>query len=122
MDLLLVVGGYNSSNTTHLVEIGEAGLPTFFIRDASCLRSLEEIVHYDLHRGEEVTSGYSQLLLGGGPVTVGITAGASCPNNLIEDTIFRLFELRGIGREVVTAACRNGVWTDPRQKPSAPIR
>ncbi|MCF7732126.1 MAG: 4-hydroxy-3-methylbut-2-enyl diphosphate reductase [Akkermansiaceae bacterium] len=111
LDVLLVVGGYNSSNTAHLVEIGEGRTATFFIQDASRLRSLEEIVHFDLHRGEEVTTGYSQLLLGGGPVRVGVTAGASCPNNLIEETIFRLFELRGIGREAVTAACRNGEGT-----------
>ena len=59
MDLLLVVGGYNSSNTTHLVEIGEQTLPTFFIRNASCLRSLEEIIHYDLRRKSEIASDYS---------------------------------------------------------------
>jgi 4-hydroxy-3-methylbut-2-enyl diphosphate reductase len=103
MDLLLVVGGYNSSNTTHLVEIGEQELPTFFIRDAECIRSLEEIVHFDLHRKEEVTTQYSNLLLGDGPVTVGLTAGASCPNNLIEDTIVKVFGLRGVTREQLTA-------------------
>ncbi|BCU77607.1 4-hydroxy-3-methylbut-2-enyl diphosphate reductase [Luteolibacter sp. LG18] len=104
MDLLLVVGGYNSSNTTHLVEIGEEHLPTFFIRDASCLRSLEEIVHYDIHHKEEISSSYSQLLLGDQPVTIGITAGASCPNNLIEDTILKVFELRGVSREQLVVA------------------
>jgi 4-hydroxy-3-methylbut-2-enyl diphosphate reductase len=96
MDLLLVVGGYNSSNTTHLVEIAEQRVPTFFIRDASRLKSLEEIVHFDLHRGEEVTSDYAKLISTDHPVTIGITAGASCPNNLIEETIFKIFELRGI--------------------------
>jgi len=101
MDLLLVVGGYNSSNTQHLVEIGEKELPTFFIRDASCIKSLDEIVHYDLHNKEEITSPYSQLLLGDQPVIVGITAGASCPNNLIEEAIVKVFELRGIGRELI---------------------
>jgi 4-hydroxy-3-methylbut-2-enyl diphosphate reductase len=104
MDMLLVVGGYNSSNTQHLVEIGEKELPTFFIRDASCIKSLEEIVHYDLHHNEEVTSTYSQLLNGNQPVIIGLTAGASCPNNLIEDTIFKVFELRGIDREAVVNA------------------
>ncbi|MEI6653930.1 MAG: 4-hydroxy-3-methylbut-2-enyl diphosphate reductase [Verrucomicrobiota bacterium] len=103
-DLLLVVGGYNSSNTSHLVEIGERRLPTFFIRDASCIKSLEEIVHFDLQRGEEVASAYSQLLLGNQPVTVGITAGASCPNNLIEETIVRVFALRGIDRAALAKA------------------
>lgn len=96
MDLLLVVGGYNSSNTTHLVEMAEKEVPTFFIRGASCIKSLEEIVHYDLHRKEEVTSNYAKLFSDDHPVTIGITAGASCPNNLIEETIFKVFELRGV--------------------------
>jgi 4-hydroxy-3-methylbut-2-en-1-yl diphosphate reductase len=101
MDLLLVVGGYNSSNTAHLVEIAEPRVPTFFIRSANCIRSFDEIVHYDLHRGEEVTSDYAKLFSNERPVTIGITAGASCPNNLIEETIFKLFELRGVDRETL---------------------
>ena len=101
MDLLLVVGGYNSSNTAHLVEIAEPELPTFFIRDASCIQSLQEIVHYDLHHREEKTSDYSKLFAHDRPVTVGITAGASCPNNLIEETILKIFELRGIDRDAL---------------------
>lgn len=95
LDVLLVVGGYNSSNTTHLVEIGEQHLPTFFIRTADCLKSLEEIVHFDLHMKAEKAS-YSNKLAGCEPVTVGITAGASCPNNLIEDTVIRVLKLRGV--------------------------
>jgi 4-hydroxy-3-methylbut-2-en-1-yl diphosphate reductase len=95
MDLLLVVGGYNSSNTTHLVEIGEKELPTFFIRDASQIKSLEEIVHYDLHHHEEKTTNYADIFSGKNQITVGLTAGASCPNNLIEETIRKVFELRG---------------------------
>jgi 4-hydroxy-3-methylbut-2-enyl diphosphate reductase len=102
MDVLLVVGGYNSSNTTHLVEIGEQKLPTFFIRNAECLRSLEQIVHFDLHSKAEVES-YSKKLSSNEPIVVGITAGASCPNNLIEDTIKRVFQLRGVSLDEVTA-------------------
>ena len=101
MDLLLVVGGYNSSNTAHLVEMAEPRVPTFFIRGASCIKSLEEIVHYDLHRREEITSNYARLFSDDHPVTVGITAGASCPNNLIEETIFKVFELRGVDHEML---------------------
>lgn len=101
MDLLLVVGGYNSSNTTHLVEIGGEKLPSFFIRDASCLRSLEEIIHFDLHQRTEVASYSAGLLDRDRPVTIGVTAGASCPNNLIEETVLRVFELRGHPREEV---------------------
>ncbi len=105
MDVLLVVGGYNSSNTTHLVEIGEKELPTFFIRTADCLKSFTEIVHFDLHSKSEQTS-YSSKLSGTGPVVVGITAGASCPNNLIEDTIVRVFELRGVSPGEVQEAAK----------------
>lgn len=95
MNILLVVGGYNSSNTTHLVEIGQENLPTFFIRDSGCLNSLEEIVHFDLEKKAEITSSDITLFLDDQPIIIGITAGASCPNNLIEKTIKRCFELRG---------------------------
>lgn len=93
LDLLLVVGGYNSSNTTHLVEIGEKKLPTWFVRNADCLLSAEEILHFDIHRKEQVRS---EGWLPDKPfLSVGVTAGASCPNNLIEDTIRRVLEFRG---------------------------
>lgn len=95
MDLLLVVGGYNSSNTAHLVEIGEKALPTFFIRDASQITSLGLIVHYDLHHRQETTSDYAKVFSGKSHITIGLTAGASCPNNLIEETIRKVFALRG---------------------------
>ncbi|MEM1441367.1 MAG: 4-hydroxy-3-methylbut-2-enyl diphosphate reductase [Verrucomicrobiota bacterium] len=103
MDMLIVVGGYNSSNTQHLVEIGEKELPTFFIRSSDCIVSLEEIVHYDLHKEEEITS-YSSIFGNENDVTIGITAGASCPSNLIEDTIIKVFELRGISEDEVRKA------------------
>jgi len=101
MDLLLVVGGYNSSNTSHLAEMGEAKLPTYFIRNAGRLESRECIVHYDQHEKREVvTADWLPLA----PVTIGITAGASCPNNLIEETIIRGFELFGVTREQLLAS------------------
>ncbi len=92
-DLLLVVGGYNSSNTSHLAEMGEKLLPTFFIKNAAKMVSAQLILHYNQHIGKEVET---RDWLPAGRVTVGITAGASCPNNLIEDTIRRLFELKGV--------------------------
>jgi 4-hydroxy-3-methylbut-2-enyl diphosphate reductase len=100
MDLLLVVGGYNSSNTSHLAEMGEHKLPTYFIRNASRIESRERIVHYNLHEKSEVTTGHWLPEL---PVVIGITAGASCPNNLIEDTILRVFDLHGITRDELLA-------------------
>ncbi len=93
MDLLLVIGGYNSSNTSHLAEMGESVLPTYFIKNASKMVSTDTIHHYDQHKREEVTS---HNWLPAGHANVGITAGASCPNNLIEDVIHRLFELKNV--------------------------
>lgn len=104
LDMLLVVGGYNSSNTTHLVEIGEQQLPTFFIRTADCLQNLEQIVHFDLHLKTEKTSYSGKLADTSSPIVIGITAGASCPNNLIEDTILRVFALRGVSSNEVRRA------------------
>ena len=56
---------------------------------------MEEISHYDLHRREEIVSRHGAWTDPSKPVTIGITAGASCPNNLIEETIRRVLELRG---------------------------
>ena len=100
LDLLIVIGGYNSSNTSHLAEMGEAKLPTYFIKNAAKMVSDKLIIHYNQHQHQEVES---QDWLPGGRITVGITAGASCPNNLIEDTIRRLFELRGVSVQELLA-------------------
>lgn len=93
MDLLLVIGGYNSSNTSHLAEMGEEELPTFFIKNAAEMESSEVIRHFDLHTH---TESEAKDWLPDGVITVGVTAGASCPNNLIEDVIRRLFDLKGV--------------------------
>jgi 4-hydroxy-3-methylbut-2-enyl diphosphate reductase len=100
LNLLIVIGGYNSSNTSHLAEMGESKLPTYFIKNAAKMESDKLIRHYDQHRRSEVET---RDWLPSGKITVGITAGASCPNNLIEDTIRRLFELRGISVQQLLA-------------------
>jgi len=97
LDVLLVIGGYNSSNTTHLAELGERVLPTFFIKNAGKILSRERIRHWNIRECREVeTVGW---LPKKEPVVVGITAGASCPNNLIQETILRLYALFGIRPE-----------------------
>ena len=101
LDLLLVIGGYNSSNTSHLAEMGEAKLPTFFIKNAAMMESEKLIRHYDQHKHAEVET---HNWLPAGKITVGVTAGASCPNNLIEDVITRLFEFRGVPVQSLLAA------------------
>jgi 4-hydroxy-3-methylbut-2-enyl diphosphate reductase len=102
MDLLIVVGGYNSSNTSHLAEMGEKVLPTYFIKNAAMMESAVLIRHWNQHiPAEVVTENWYRTT---GEMTVGITAGASCPNNLIEETIKRLFKLRGVD---ITEALRH---------------
>lgn len=95
MDMMFVVGGYNSSNTTHLVEIAELKLPTFFIRGARCIASVEEIIHYDIRQKKEISGEKTSILDPANPITVGITAGASCPNHLIEETMVKILQMRG---------------------------
>lgn len=94
LDLLLVLGGYNSSNTSHLAEMGEAVLPTYFINNASKIISDKVIYHYNFHLGTEVEK--RDWLPSKENITLGITAGASCPSNLIENAIYRLFEIKNI--------------------------
>ena len=92
MDLLLVIGGYNSSNTAHLAEMGEGVLPTYFIKNAAEMADASLIRHWNQHTNQvDETHDW----LPDGTLTIGVTAGASCPNNLIEDVICRLLELRG---------------------------
>jgi 4-hydroxy-3-methylbut-2-enyl diphosphate reductase len=101
LDLMLVVGGYNSSNTTHLAEMSAEKVPCYFIRNKSKILSDQSILHFDLHKQEEVRT---DNWLPAGKVYIGITAGASCPNNIIDDTVRRLFELRGVNVDELIAA------------------
>ena len=99
MDLLLVVGGYNSSNTSHLAEMGEEKLPTYFIKDVSEMESAERLHHF-LHHKHEMAVAKNWLPLNG-ELTFGVTAGASCPNNIVEEIILRAYELRGASADEV---------------------
>lgn len=87
-DLAIVVGGYNSSNTSHLVELCEEKLPTFYIENENCLISSSEITHYDLH-GHCLRTTHSYLPTKQ-PTRILITSGASCPDAIVENVINRL--------------------------------
>lgn len=100
LDLLIVIGGYNSSNTSHLAEMGEERLPTYFIKNSSKMISDKQIVHFSMKKHAEIET---ENWLPKGNIVVGITAGASCPNNLIEETIRRLFEFRNVSIEQLIA-------------------
>jgi 4-hydroxy-3-methylbut-2-enyl diphosphate reductase len=100
LDMMIVVGGYNSSNTSHLAELSEACIPTYFIKNANEILSARIIRHFNLHKQQEVQT---ENWLPDGPVSIGITAGASCPNNLIDDAVRRLFQLRSVNVDEIIA-------------------
>ena len=87
-DFALVVGGYNSSNTSHLVELCEGKLPTYFINDASKIVSRKSILHFDLHKGIEIQTNF--YLPEKDTTTILITSGASCPDAVVEKVIQKI--------------------------------
>lgn len=87
-DLAIVVGGYNSSNTSHLVELCEDRLPTYFINNEEKILSENEILHFNFHTKEEVQT--SNYLPEKSPAKILITSGASCPDALVEGVIRKL--------------------------------
>jgi len=87
-DLSIVVGGYNSSNTSHLVELSEMKLPTYFINSDEKILSSSEIMHYDFHTKQELLT--TDYLPSHEPVKILITSGASCPDALVEAVIRKL--------------------------------
>jgi 4-hydroxy-3-methylbut-2-enyl diphosphate reductase len=89
-DLAIVVGGYNSSNTSHLVELCEGIVPVFYVKDAEEIVSRHEIRHLDLHQGVITSRGW---LPEKERVKVLISAGASCPDAMVEAVLSRVASL-----------------------------
>lgn len=92
-DLAIVIGGYNSSNTSHLVELCEQKMPTYFVKNESCLLDDKLISHFDLHTHEETTT--ENYLPEKRPLNIMVTSGASCPDALVEGVVKRIAELTG---------------------------
>jgi 4-hydroxy-3-methylbut-2-enyl diphosphate reductase len=92
-DLMLVIGGYNSSNTTHLAALAARSIPSYHIEDASCIEAGGSLRHKPYGAGAETTTG---AWLPVGPVTIGLTAGASTPNNKIGEVVAAVASLRGL--------------------------
>ncbi|MGF1570338.1 MAG: 4-hydroxy-3-methylbut-2-enyl diphosphate reductase [Nodosilinea sp.] len=91
LDLMLVIGGYNSSNTTHLQEIAvERHIPSYHIDSASRIGPGNRIEHKPLHGELTVTANW----LPDGPITVGVTSGASTPDRSVEEAIERIFAIK----------------------------
>jgi 4-hydroxy-3-methylbut-2-enyl diphosphate reductase len=92
-DLAIVIGGYNSSNTSHLVELCEEKLLTYFINDEEKIISAKEILHYNIHAKQEILT--KNFLPANRPAKILITSGASCPDALVEGVINKLAGLYG---------------------------
>lgn len=87
-DFAIVAGGYNSSNTSHIVELCTEKLPTYFIESEQKILSPALIRHFDLHTKQEIVN--NQFIPEDRPVTVLLTCGASCPDAVVEGILLRL--------------------------------
>jgi 4-hydroxy-3-methylbut-2-enyl diphosphate reductase len=87
-DFAIVVGGYNSSNTSHIVELCEEKLPVFFISSAEKILSENEILHYDIHKHTEMkTKGW---ISSKEVVDIILTSGASCPDAILDEVLRKI--------------------------------
>ena len=86
-DLALVVGGYNSSNTSHIVELCRGTMPTYFIQNANEILSAHRIRHFVLHTRQIETT--EDWLPDTRPLEVALTCGASCPDAIIDGVLLR---------------------------------
>jgi len=89
-DLAVVVGGYNSSNTSHIAELCARKFPTYFINSESEIRSAKEIHHFDYHNKQKRVT--ENFLPQKSPLKIVLTSGASCPDTLVDRVMLRLLE------------------------------
>ena len=97
-DIAIVVGGYNSSNTSHIAELCARKFPTYFINSDLELKSPREIHHFDYPaKQKRITMDY---LPEHRPVKIVLTSGASCPDTLVDRVMLRLLEFFPDARSV----------------------
>ena len=99
-DLAIVVGGYNSSNTSHIVELCERKFPTYFINSEKEIKSISEIHHFNYHKKEKQVT--NNFLPDKRPVRIVLTSGASCPDTLVDRVMLKVMEFYPDAKSVET--------------------
>ncbi|MDC0302332.1 4-hydroxy-3-methylbut-2-enyl diphosphate reductase [bacterium] len=94
IDLSIVVGGYNSSNTTHLVELLDAKFNTYYIRNEQEIIDHNQIYSYDIHNKKRSLK--PNFLPAKKKINIAITSGASCPDKLVDDVIHKIIKLKNL--------------------------
>ena len=99
VDLAVVVGGYNSSNTTHLVELLEQKFNTYFIRNESEIIDKNQIYSFDIHTKERTLN--QSFLPDKQELRIAITSGASCPDKLVDEVIHKIIKLKNLNSKSI---------------------
>jgi 4-hydroxy-3-methylbut-2-en-1-yl diphosphate reductase len=107
-DIMVVIGGYNSSNTNHLAHLCREYSTTFHVADSSCIDVDGHAIRHKPQLAADAPETVTRDWLPGGRLVIGITAGASTPNNKIGETIVRVLSTRGIAAELSPQANGDG--------------
>ena len=99
-DVMLVIGGYNSSNTNHLAHMCQQHTTTFHIEDAACIDVESGTIRHKEDLDPNHPETVDEVWLPEGPFELGITAGASTPNNKIGEALLRILQIRGVDFEL----------------------
>jgi len=97
-DLAIVVGGYNSSNTSHIVELCEEKLPTYFISSETKIMNQKSIRHFNIREHKEIKS--ENFLPNRNLIDIILTSGASCPDAIVESVLRKIHSFYPSARNV----------------------
>ena len=114
-DMALVVGGYNSSNTSHIVELCGASIPTYFVKNEDEILSPAEICHFDLESRMVVTS--VDWLPENRPLDIALTCGASCPDAVVNSVLLRVLSFFEATREINRVLSQYSAVGDSEEPP-----
>lgn len=103
-EMMIVIGGYNSSNTNHLAQICAKHTRSYHVEDSTCIEPTARTITHKVIGSDEIVT--ERDWLPNGEIEVGLTAGASTPNNKIGDTVERIFATRGVGLDELLDARR----------------